>query len=615
MSQTPYLSQCQIRIDGWDAPLELMQDLIEVVVDSSLYLPSMFTIRVNDPDLKWVDDARLDIGKPVEIRMTTVIEGESSSSSTGKLIKGEITGLEPEFSGQGMSSLLVRGYDGSHRLHRGKKTRAFLKQTDSRLAQTIAVEAGLSPSVDATTVTYDYVLQNNQTNMEFLMSRADRIGYRVYVANGTLYFKKGTSTAGAEPALTLGETLTRFQPCYAATHQADKYTVKAWDPKAKAAIESTTSADSSLNQGGMTKTGGTCAQSAFGAASAVLTDQPVTTVDEAKAMASGLSQDVGLAFVEAEGTCYGNPAILAGWSITIKNVGTRFSGKYFVTSATHIYGTGGYETRFSISGRQPNTVSHLLDAGNGHAAGMMHGLVTGLVTNLSDPEDLGRVKVKYAWLGEIESDWIRIATPMAGPGRGFCYLPEINDEVLIAFEHGNVHRPYVVGALWSTTDKPPKPNSEVVSGGKVNERIIKSRSGHTVILDDTDGAEQIIIRDWTGKNEMIIDSSQNSMSINVEGDFSVTAKGKITLSSTKDMELASRANGTVKAQGNLDLQARSNLDLKAQSNLTAEGTSTAKVKGAQLGLEGTSKGELKGLIVSVNGSTMTEIKGGLVKIN
>lgn len=603
----PYSPQCYIKIDGSYAPTELMDDLIEVVVDSSLYLPSMFTIRVRDPWLDWVDDARFDIGKSVEISMEQPDADEWGGAVKGTMIKGEITSLEPEFSNKGKCSFLVRGYDKSHRLHRGKKTRTFLNQKDSNLVQTIAGEAGLSVDADATTETYDFVMQNNQTNMEFLMSRADRIGYRVYVADGKLCFKKGISTAGDGPTLRLGDALKHFRPCFAATHQADEYKVMAWDPIAKEAIEGTASAVTSLNQGGMTKTGGASAKSAFGAASAVLTDRPATTVGDAKNMASGLSQDVSLDFVEAEGTCYGDPRILAGWTVTIDKVGERFKGKYHVTSATHIYNKQGYETQFTISGRQPNTVSHLLDGGNGRGAGMMHGLVTGLVTNLSDPDDLGRVKVKYAWLGEIESDWIRIATPMAGSERGFYCLPEINDEVLIAFEHGDIHRPYIVGALWSRTDKPPKPNSEVTSSGQVNERIIKSRSGHTIILDDTDGSEQIIIRDKTESNEIVIDSSDNSMAINVEGDFTVTAKGKITLNSTGDLEIASKANGTVQAQ--------SNLDLKATSNLTAEATGNAKLKGTQLGLEGTTTSELKGLTVSVNGSTMTEVKGALVKIN
>jgi phage protein D/phage baseplate assembly protein gpV len=605
VAPTALLAQCTIKIGGSQVSEELMADLKRVAVDSSLHLPSMFTIELHDPELKWVDESTLAIGSAVEI---AVEQPDELGGTTGTIISGEITALEPEFSARGRTVLLIRGYDKSHRLHRGRKIRTFLKQKDSDIVSTIAGEAGLSAAVDTTTVTYDYVLQNNQTNMEFLLSRAERIGYQVYVADGKLCFKKGDASRATGPELALGEELIEFRPCWTATHQADTFAVQGWDITTKEMVKHTESApDAATQQGGMTTAGGAVAKQAFGAAEALLTDEPVSTADEAKALALGLRGDVGRAFVEAEGTCIGDPSIVAGVRITIKGVGQRFSGTYFVTSATHVYELGDYSVRFGISGRHPQTVSSLVAGGEEREWGRVRGVVTGLVTNLNDPDDLGRVKVKYAWLGDIESDWVRIAAPMAGPTRGFYYLPEVNDEVLVAFEQGDVHHGYIVGALWNGKDKPPKPNSEVTSEGVVNQRIVQSRSGHTVILDDTNGAEQIIIRDKTGKNEMIIDSSQNSMSINVDGDFSVTAKGKITLSSTKDMELASKANGTVKAQ--------SNLDLKAQSNLTAEGTSSAKVKGAQLGLEGTTKGELKGITVSVNGSAMTEIKGGLVKIN
>ena len=108
-----------------------------------------------------------------------------------------------------------------------------------------------------------------------------------------------------------------------------------------------------LNQGGLGKTGGAAAQAAFGAAESIITDQPVFTADEATALANGLSNDISRDFFQAEGTCTGDPRVKAGYKVTIKGVGTRFSGKYFVTSATHIYNANGYETRFSISGRQP----------------------------------------------------------------------------------------------------------------------------------------------------------------------------------------------------------------------------------------------------------------------
>lgn len=595
-----FLNQFFIKIGGSNVPAEFMRDLVEVVVDSSLYLPEMFTIRMRDYQVRWVDDSLLELGQEVEISAQA---GEQLGGQTGLLMKGEIAALEPDFSAQGETTMLIRGYNKSHRLHRGKKTRTFLRQSDSDIVKKVADEVGLSPQVDSTSVVYDYVIQNNQTNMEFLQARAERLGYKVFAAQGELHFKKGEAKLGEGPELKIGEALRTFRPVLAATHQADKITVLGWDAKGKEAIKSEVTPPSALKQGGIAKTGGDAAKEAFGAAEAIVVSRPVFTVDEAEALATGLANDLSGEFIQAEGVCFGDPNVKAGHTVTISGVGQRFSGKYFVTTATHIWNDKvGYETHFGISGRQPNTISHLLEPGNGRdqSRGLVRGVVTGLVTNLNDPDNLGRVKVKYDWLGDnVESDWVWIASPMGGAERGFFYLPEINDEVLIAFEHGDIHRPYIVGSLWNSKDKPPKPNSEVVGGGKVNERIIKSRSGHVVIFDDSDGQEKIIIRDKTEKNEIEIDSSQNSMTIKVDGDFTVEAQGKITLKSTQDMTLESQANGKVKTTGNLNVEA------------TGNGT----VKGTQLTLEGTAMAALKAPTVSVEGSAMAEIKGGLVKIN
>jgi len=186
------------------------------------------------------------------------------------------------------------------------------------------------------------------------------------------------------------------------------------------------------------------------------------------------------------------------------------------------------------------------------------GVAVGLVTNNQDPDGLGRVKVKYPWLGDDdESYWARLVVPMAGNDRGTWFLPEVDDEVLIAFDHGSLDFPYVLGALWNGKDKPPESNSD----GKNNHRTIKSRSGHIIRMDDTDGSEKLEIIDKTGKNKIVIDSSQNSVTIEAGGDIKLTAKGKLTLSGN-GVELQSQANGSFKASGNLDVNASGQLNLK-----------------------------------------------------
>ncbi len=166
-----------------------------------------------------------------------------------------------------------------------------------------------------------------------------------------------------------------------------------------------------------------------------------------------------------------------------------------------------------------------------------YGVTIGIVTNNKDKDGLGRVKVKFPLLSETdESYWARVLSPMAGKERGLYCLPEIEDEVLVAFENGMIDCPYILGGLWNGVDKPPESNQ---SG--VNRRLIKSRSGHTIILDDTKDKEKIIIQDKTQKNKIEIDSVGNKLTISFPEEKSneivIDSKsGKITVTG-KDSEV------------------------------------------------------------------------------
>jgi uncharacterized protein involved in type VI secretion and phage assembly len=165
------------------------------------------------------------------------------------------------------------------------------------------------------------------------------------------------------------------------------------------------------------------------------------------------------------------------------------------------------------------------------ATGKVYGVVPGVVTNNQDPEKLGRVKLMFPWLSDSEeSNWARVATLMAGADRGSFFLPEVDDEVLVAFEHGDVRFPYVLGMLWNGKDKPRYDNADGANDKRVftsrgghefvfddNARqgkiVIHTKKNHTITLDDSDGGEKISIVDKGGGNSVEIDSNQNSISV------------------------------------------------------------------------------------------------------
>ena len=188
----------------------------------------------------------------------------------------------------------------------------------------------------------------------------------------------------------------------------------------------------------------------------------------------------------------------------------------------------------------------------------IYGVVVGIVTNNKDDEGMGRVKVKFPWLSDDdESWWARVATMMAGSSRGSYFLPEVNDEVLIAFEHGDVRFPYVVGALWNGKDAPPTTNSD----GKNNIRVIQSRSGHIVRLDDTDGNEKIEVIDKTGNNSITIGSADNSMTITANGPVKIVGQS-IEITSQTDIKVTAQASMTVKANATMDIESSAPMTIK-----------------------------------------------------
>jgi uncharacterized protein involved in type VI secretion and phage assembly len=241
-------------------------------------------------------------------------------------------------------------------------------------------------------------------------------------------------------------------------------------------------------------------------------------------------------------------------------------------------------TQFTISGRRDSGLWSLLQDGASTQGGLA--LVVGIVTNNKDPEEMGRVRVKYPWLSDQnESDWARLVAPMAGSGRGFLCLPEVDDEVLVGFEHGDVHHPFIIGALWNGQDKPPITAGQAIGGdGKVNQRVFKSRSGHTITLDDTAGGEKISIIDKTGSNKIVVNSTDNSMEIKVQGNLTIEAQGKITMKGMAGVDVSSQAE--------LKLSGQAGAELSTQAQAT-----------------------VKGSLVEVSGQALVTVKGNPIMLN
>jgi uncharacterized protein involved in type VI secretion and phage assembly len=236
----------------------------------------------------------------------------------------------------------------------------------------------------------------------------------------------------------------------------------------------------------------------------------------------------------------------------------------------------------------------------------IHGVCVAIVTDNNDSEGKYRVKVRYPWLdngdasGE-QSYWARICTFGAGQDRGGFFLPEVDDEVLVAFEHGDISYPYVIGTLWNSKQTTIEKNSD--QGGKNNLRKFKSRSGHYLEFDDsgdnkitvkTTGGHILLMDDPGPKIELKTSDGANYLLLNEGG-------SKITLETTSGDMLIKAANTidieattiNVKSSANTKMEAGANWDTKAGSNFTlkASGTGTVESGGVMT---------IKGSIVNIN---------------
>lgn len=209
----------------------------------------------------------------------------------------------------------------------------------------------------------------------------------------------------------------------------------------------------------------------------------------------------------------------------------------------------------------------------------LRGVYLGIVTANTDSgsDSKYQVKVKFPWLpsssGQEETHFARIAIPMSGAQRGTYFLPEVDDQVLVVFEHGFIEKPIVIGALWSAKQKPPEKNAD----GENNFRVIKSRAGHRLIFDDTQGAERVILVDKTKKNKILLDSANKVVTIETaDGDIEIKAQAAVRLHG-KDVKITT-TSGAIQGKGGMKLT----VTTKATINVKASGTLKGSAANVQM---------------------------------
>jgi phage protein D len=562
-------------------------DLIESVrVEQSLLLPDAFTVQLL-PEWEQIKQAENLLGAEVEILLAAA-DGRSLTS----VLKGQILALEPRFGdviyeaphgespehpfgevsrhsmhGGGGIHLAFGGYDHSHLLNRTRRTETYQNMTLGDIARKVASNAKFDTgTIDSVGQPRKFVQQNNETDWEFLWKLATDIDFEVLVIDKKLNFRKAGSTAGATPVrLEFGNELFMFHPRITAVQQLDEFVVRGWDVNAKEAIEGRARVE------GTDSTPGISRDKAAGAGKGgtlTVADRPVSSTDEANDLAKSLAAQHANAYVSAEGICHGDPALHAGAKIQVRGMAPGFDGVYTLSGTQHHFRGGkGYETHFTISGRTPHRLVDLTTPAKRKSWG--NSVVRGVVTNNQDPEKLGRVRVKFPALsGNNEGNWARVVGPAAGKDRGLMMMPQVDDEVVIAFEHDDVHHPYVLGSLWNGKDKPGDLSQQDGSFVLQSDKFMNLKSKDSIsIKSEKDYSLEV----------------QGAFTEKVEKDITIETKtGAISEKAAKEITIEGGTSVKIKGGSDVTVEASGSLTIKANSSLTIQSSGVVKVSGSQI---------------------------------
>ncbi|MDA0173871.1 VgrG-related protein [Solirubrobacter taibaiensis] len=555
-----HVASMSVVVDGQALDPKYAELLSEVKVIDSLTLPDMALVRITDLKGENIDANPLKLGAKIEIKA-----GDKGANTTESIFKGQIAAVEPEFTPQGVV-ISARAYDEAHKLNRQKKSRTFQQMSASDMARKVVGEAGLAAGeIKSTSVVHEFFQQSNETDWDFLWRIALMHDYEVVVTDGKLNFRPANVAKGSAVTLRWGDNLQTFRPRMSGIQQVDKVEVRAWDPKAKKVVNGSASSPTTTSKPGVQRS---AVASDLGGGTTVVTDRVATTTAEANEIAKSTLQRMADAYFEADGVAIGNPKIKAGCKVKVEGVGTKFGGEFTISSSTHSYhGHRGYQTQFQISGRSARTLTELVrpPANRDWTAS----IVVGVVTNNNDPEQRGRVRVKYPSLSDKEeSAWAPVATPSSGNARGLLMLPQPDEEVVIGFEHGDSRRPIVLGSTFNGKDKP-------------GPDLLQNRDGSFAVLS----------------NEKIHQHSKK--------DFEIKSDQKMIVEITQDEKV------TVK--GNSEHTTTGSNKQKAQTFVVEAGSSMT-VKGVSVNVEASAALTLKGATVSIQGSGPVSIKGTPISI-
>ena len=324
----PLVPSFAVKLNNHPMLPDMAMWVANVVVEDEVDLPGMFTLELvskvtEKRTTPWTDEAQFALGAPVEVSFGY---GEDRES----VLTGQITALEPTFSTAGPPSLIVRGFDARHRLNGTRQSRTFVAKKDSAIAEQVGSEAGVEFVGTDSGVEHPFVLQADQTDLEFLRERAHRIRYELVMDDGKVRFRPVGNKKISVVTLSLSNDLFEFKPRMSQIPLAGVQ-VLGWDTREKQEVVAAAGAsDSASNVETFVRT--------------TVDSQP-----DADQLATAALNSAMFDFIRGEARARGRTDVRAGRVVTFDGLGSRFSGDYYVTSVVHRYSRrDGYLTDFSV---------------------------------------------------------------------------------------------------------------------------------------------------------------------------------------------------------------------------------------------------------------------------
>lgn len=604
-------SVCTVKVQGSPLAPDKAALMSEAVIHSTLAGPDSASLTFADHRHVIADDSALRIGAALELAI--VRDGRPTT-----LFSGEIMALESVYDEHG-NTVVIRAMDKTHRLMAGRKVEAYTKVSATDVVRRLAQEAGLTVRAETSPVVHEHVTRMNETPWELVTRLAREIGWVAGSSKGSLYFTaQPPASAGPEPGsteevrthqLVAGENLLHARVEVTGAGQVPSVIARGWDPKTKQGLEGRSTATTAAATSAMGDPKSVATRLAR--SPDLVTGTPYATQAEVDAAAAGRAERLASGYTTLVGLAVGDPALAAGVAVSVAGLGARFAGRYVLGDVRHVLSVDGYTTEVTAAGARDVSLLGLASGGgrtDDHRP-RIDGVVPAIVTNVNDPDDGARVKLKFPWLDEsFESDWARLSQMASGNGYGVLFLPEVNDEVLVAFDRGDVAHPYVVGRLYNGKDRPDKTSADLVKGGKVATRRITSRSGQGLVFFDSDGSTGVRLRSGDEKLWIDVNQGKTTIAVTSEGTVTITGKQGVTIESDAGIDLKAKQKVTIAGEQGVSIQGAT-VEVKGKTGATVD------AGGGPLTLKGTGGEVSSTAVFAVKAAAVLTIQGALVKIN